>query len=156
MGKIIKGINSIMTNIGGIGMIFIVLFICADIIGRLLSRPVAGANEMAILSMIVTVYCGISYCEETKGHVSVELIANYLPAKYKKVIEIIVYVLSLMVIAAIVYSVGKFSLSAYASKQAIPGPAPIKIYPIVFTIFIGCAVYWFQVLENMKHTMFEN
>ena len=93
-----------MTQINGLSLGFIIVFIIVDIVGRLISKPVSGASELAIFSMVITVYLGVSYCEETGSHVSVEAIAMRLSQRKRSILSIFIYVLSLGILGVIVYS----------------------------------------------------
>jgi TRAP-type mannitol/chloroaromatic compound transport system permease small subunit len=64
--------------------------------------------------------------------------------------SITVYLLSLFILAVIVYAVGEYALKTYNSGQAIPGPRPIKIYPVMFVMFLGFVAFFLQSVVNLK------
>ncbi|MFP4482460.1 MAG: TRAP transporter small permease [Thermovirgaceae bacterium] len=150
MERVTHWINHVMTQASGICLGFIMVFIVIDIVGRLISKPVTGASELAIFSMLLTVYLGISYCEETKGHVSVDALSMRLPPKARSLLSITVYLLSLFILAVLLYGVGEYALKTYNSGQAIPGPRPIKIYPVIFVMFLGFVAFFLQSVVNLK------
>ena len=149
MKRFIHKINQIMAELSGISLGFIMIFILVDIIGRTISRSVFGASELAIFTMIITVYLGLSYCEEKKGHVRVEVLLSYVSPKYKKILNLISYSLVFVMLGIVVYSVGKYALSAYKNNEAIAGPRPLVIYPVIFVMLISCIFYWIQVGLNL-------
>jgi len=149
MKRFIHKINQIMTQLSGISLGFIMIFILVDIIGRTISRSVFGASELAIFTMIITVYLGLSYCEERNGHVRVEILLSYVSPKYKKILNFVSYSLVFVMLGIVVYSVGKYALFAYKNNEAISGPKPLVIYPVIFIMVISCIFYWIQVGLNL-------
>ena len=149
MRRAMQWVNHAMTQINGLSLGFIIIFILVDIVGRLISKPVSGASELAIFSMVITVYLGVSYCEETGSHVNVEAISMRLSQRKRIILSIFIYLLSLGILGVIVYSTWLFAYSSFVSNHAIPGTRPIKIYPVTFAIFLGFVAYFFQCLVNL-------
>ncbi|MBA7565837.1 hypothetical protein ES708_07522 [subsurface metagenome] len=149
MKRFIHEVNQIMTQLSGISLCFIIVFILVDIIGRTFSRTVFGASEFAIFAMIIAVYLGFSYCEEKKSHIRIEVFLSYLPPKYKKILNLVDYFLVFVMLGIVVYSVGIFALSSYKNKCAVAaGTKPLVIYPVIFVMLISCIFYWIQVGLN--------
>jgi len=149
MKHFIHVVNRIMTQLSGVSLGFIMIFILIDIIGRTISKPVFGASELAIFTMIITVYLGLSYCEEKSGHVRVEVLLSHVSPGCKKILNVISYSLVFIMLGVIVFSVGKYAISAYKNNEAIAGPRPLIIYPVIFLMVISCTIYWLQVGLNL-------
>jgi len=146
--RFIHKINQIMAELSGVSLVFIMVFILTDVISRTISKPIFGASEMAIFAMIVSVYLGMPYCEENKFHVRVEALLYRLPYKYKIILNLLSYFLILLMLGIIIFTVGKYALSTYNTGEAIPGPRPISIFPIIFVIFVSCVFLCLQALLN--------
>ena len=135
------------------------IFILIDIIGRTISKSVFGAAEMAIFTMIITVFLGLPYCEEKKAHVRVEVFLSYVSPKYRKILNFISYLLVFVIWAIVIFAVGKYALSTYRNNEAIAGLVPIPIYPVIFIMFICSVFFWIQIglnlLEKIK-ILFQN
>ena len=116
MKPFIHKINRIMADLSGASLIFVTIFILIDIVGRIISKPVFGASEMAIFIMIIAVYLGLSYCEEKKGHLRVNILFSYVSPKCKKILNLLSYFIEFITLGIVVYSVGKYGLSAYKNK----------------------------------------
>lgn len=148
-------INRIMADLSGVTLGFIMIFILVDIIGRTISKTVFGAAELAVFTMIITVFLGLSYCEEKNGHVRVELLLSISPPKYKKLLDFISYLFVFGMWGIVAYSVGRYALVTYKSSEAIAaGNVPMIIYPVIFVMFICCIFYWIEIglklLEKIK------
>jgi len=149
MKRFIHKVNQIMTQLSGISLGFIMIFTLVDIIGRTISKSVFGASELAIFTMIIAVYLGLSYCEERKGHVRVEIVLSHVSPKYKKILNFVSYFLGFVMLGIVAYSVGIYAFSAYKNNEAIAGPRPLIIYPVIFVMLISCIFYWLQVGVNL-------
>ena len=141
--------SKVMAELSGWSLGAIMIFILVDIISRYIGKPVAGAGEMAIFAMIVAVFLGLSYCEERQNHVRVELLYHYLPSKYVNILNLLSYFLVFLMAGVVTYAIGIYLLSVYYTKEAIQGPKPILIFPVIFLMFIGYLIYWMQILLNL-------
>jgi len=133
-------INRIMADLSGVALGFIMIFILIDIIGRTISKAVLGASELAIFTMIITVYLGLPYCEEKSGNVRVEVFLSSVPPNCRNVLNFVSYLFVFGIWGIAAYSVGKYAFIAYKNNEAIAGLVPIVIYPVIFVIFV-CSVF---------------
>ena len=149
MKNFIHKVNQIMAQLSGVSLGFIMIFILIDIISRTISRSIFGVSELAIFTMIISVYLGLSYCEEKNGNVRVEIILSHVSPKYRKILDFISYILIFIMVGVIAYSVGKYAITAYKTNEAIAGPKPLVIYPVIIVMLISCIFYWLQVGINL-------
>jgi TRAP-type C4-dicarboxylate transport system permease small subunit len=147
--RFMQKINRIMAGLSGVALGFIMIFILIDIIGRTMSKAVLGASELAIFTMIITVYLGFSYCEEKNGHVRVEVFLSRVSLRVRKTLNVLSYCFVFAIWGFTAYSVGKYALVAYRNNEAIAGLVPIVIYPIIFIMFLCCILYWIQIGLNL-------
>jgi len=70
MKRLFQKINFIFAQLSGFSLVFIIVFVLIDIVGRIMDKPVLGSSELAIFSMLIAVYLGMPYCEEQKEHVA--------------------------------------------------------------------------------------
>jgi len=147
--RLMQRINRVMADLSGVALGFIMVFILIDIIGRTASKAVLGASELAIFTMIITVYLGLSYCEEKNGHVRVEVFLSRIPKFYRDVLNFVSYLFVFGLWGVAVYSVGKYALVSYKNNEAIAGLVPIVIYPVIFIMFVCCIFYWLQIGLNL-------
>lgn len=152
--SIARRINHFMAGFGGVSLGFIMVFLLVDIVSRTISKPIAGAGEMAVFAMIVAVYSGVPYCEETQNHVNVEAFTVALPEKWKLRLGILTQLLSLLTLGILVYAVGEYALSTFQTNEAIPGPRPMPIYPVTFVIFASMAAYFLQAFVNLMQSFY--
>lgn len=149
MIKFFHKINKVMAELSGISLGLIMFLILIDIIGRTFSKAIFGPAEMAVFCMITTVYLGLPYCEQKEGHIRVEILLTFLPAIYKKILNVISYLLVFGIWLIIVPSIGTYALSAYKNKEAVAGPTPLVIYPVLIVMLISSFFYWIQIGINL-------
>jgi TRAP-type C4-dicarboxylate transport system permease small subunit len=147
--RFMQRMNRIMAGLSGVTLGFIMIFILIDIISRTISKAVLGASELAIFAMIITVYLGLSFCEEKNGHVRVEVFLSHVPLRIRKILNVLSYCFVFAMWGIAAYSVGKYALSAYKNNEAVAGLVPIVIYPVISVMFICCIFYWIQIGLNL-------
>jgi TRAP-type C4-dicarboxylate transport system permease small subunit len=147
--RFMQRINRIMAGLSGVALGFIMIFILIDIIGRTISKAVLGASELAIFAMIITVYLGLSFCEEKNGHVRVEVFLSYVSPGIRKILNVLSYCFVFAMWGIAAFSIGKYAISAYRNNEAVAGLVPIVIYPVIFVMFICCTFFWIQIGLNL-------
>lgn len=155
MKNFIHKLNHIMAELSGVSLGFIMVFILTDIISRIIYRPIMGVAEMAIFSMLITVYLGQPYCEEKKGHVRVGALLHWLPHKYTRILNMLSYFLIFFMSGILVIVVWRYLLYTYKTKEAMSGVKPMVIFPVVFVMFVSCIFYCIQVFLNFLETFRE-
>jgi len=148
MKEFFRKINNILAQISGLSLAFIMVFLLIDIVSRTISKPVLGASEMAIFSMLVAVYLGIPYCEQLKDNVRVEALLVVIPGKYRKILEVLSKFIVFVTAGIILYSLGTFAIQTYKSKTAIAGPVPFRIFPVLFVMSISILFFSIQTFIN--------
>ncbi len=85
--------------------------------------PLVGVEELLRYLFISFVFFGLSYYNRIDGHIKLEGLQKGFPLKVKRVIGIIIHVLSVLVFATITFSAVYTSLTNYKSTTptlAIP------------------------------------
>jgi len=149
MKKFFQKINNVLAQLSGVSLAFIMVFLLIDIISRTISRPVLGASEMAIFSMLVAIYLGIPYCEQRKDNVRVEALLVILPGNYRKTLEVLSKFIVFITAGIILYSLGIFTLQTFKAKTAIAGPVPFRIFPVLFVMSISILFFLVQTFVNL-------
>lgn len=91
--------------IGSLGLIFEVVLILIDVIGRALGAPLYGSQDLTTMTMVILVFGGMALCDRNGGHISVDLFERYYPARMNRVIDILAALLGAVIFAALAYAV---------------------------------------------------
>ncbi|MBF9003094.1 TRAP transporter small permease subunit [Vibrio nitrifigilis] len=141
-------VNQALSELCGWLLIFMMLFMCIDLITRGLSKPLYGVSELAMFTMISITYLGLSHSEETHSHINVDFLLEKLPTYWQCLLNIFISSISVVTIGFITWALWNNALAAFESKQAIAGPQPILLYPVKFIMTFALALYFVQAAIN--------
>ena len=102
--KFANPFSHVADGVGRVTLALMVILITADVILRyFLNSPIKGSYELVEFMLIVLVYLGLAYTQTKKGHVSISLLSNKLPAEKLSVIHSATHLLSLGIFALITW-----------------------------------------------------
>ena len=146
--RTISKVNHFFAEMSGWLLSAIMFLLIIDFVSRGLYRPIQGVGELAVFVLVTVVYLGIPHTEEVRGHVRVTAIIARFPIGLRKRINFIIYLITLITIAFVVYAVTQNAIKAFVTKEAVAGTVPLLVWPVKFVIVIGCIFYFFQIILN--------
>lgn len=98
-------ISQALALIGAIGLISLLLHVCAEVIARnLLGRPIPATNQIVShYYMVLIAFLPLAWVERSRAMISVELIDGLLPAPIKRLSDILVALIACGIYAAIAW-----------------------------------------------------
>ena len=75
--------------IGTIGLLFEVVVILVDVVGRYFGSPLYGSQDLVTMGMAIVVFGGMAVCDRAGGHIAVDLFERYFPGAMNRVIDIV-------------------------------------------------------------------
>jgi TRAP-type C4-dicarboxylate transport system permease small subunit len=124
----------------GLLLLFAVLVNFANVVGRyVLLRPIIWAEEIILYSTIWTVFIGLAVVAWRNIHLRMDVIYELLPPPLKRVIAILISLVTLWLCAEVVYLGYQVVLRLQANNQRTPA-AGIPIYLIYWALPIGFAL----------------
>ena len=91
--------------IGALGLLFEVVVILIDVIGRAFGSPLYGSQDLTMTAMVVLVFGAMALCDRGGGHIAVDLFERHYPAAMNKVIDVISALLGAVIFAALAWAV---------------------------------------------------
>ena len=144
--KIVDTASNICNIISQIFAGILTIVVAADAAGRyLLNRPIPGSLEITELMMVFIVFLAFAYVDSKDGHVRVDLIISRLPRKVKPYIDFVDTVISLGIMAIIVWRSVLYSLDLRQSGNA-SAYWGIPISPFLWVVAFGCLLFCFQLI----------
>ena len=141
IGKAVYPLSRLLNIIGVGAMALVMCFIVVDVLMRkLFNRPILGSYEIVEYGMVVIVFLALAYTQMTKGHISVELIAERFPLRAQAVLEIIVNLIATAFWGSIAIA-GIFQTQAQYAKHTVSATLLIPAYPFAFLMAVGCACF---------------
>jgi TRAP-type C4-dicarboxylate transport system permease small subunit len=138
-----------VTTVANILLCVMVVVTCIDVVGRyFFSAPLLGAHEIITLSMGIMIYLGMPLVTASREHLMVDLVANLLSSKGKRIQQIAVNS-----IAALTFILFSYLLLFYgfglAEDLMITEDLEIEQAPIAYVMAVMCFLTIFVFLYHV-------
>ena len=153
MKNILHKANQVLAGFCGWLMLAMMILLVIDVISRVIGKPIQGMAEMSVFVMMVGDYLGLARCEEHKEHVSLELLRNALSARKKKVLEAINYLLAVLTVGILSYTIIQNAVFSFLSNESLEGTVELRIWPTKFIIVVGVLFFLLQTVMNFADTL---
>jgi TRAP-type C4-dicarboxylate transport system permease small subunit len=149
MDRVSVGIN----GVSAAAVVFIMLLTCADVVMRLFGRPIPGTYELIGYFGAVIVAFALAYTFVERGHISVELLVDHVPARSRAFIEGTGYLLSAVLFGLLAWQSQVYAMDLLESGEVSP-TIGIPTWPFVFSLTAGCGmlslVLFLDALRQLK------
>jgi len=139
--KWIQRLNLYISMAGMSLIIPLMLLTTGDVIGRgFFRKPIPGTFELSEYLLAVLILLGAAYTQQVKGHVGVDFITSRLSPRRRKICQIITTLLSLFIIAIVVWQ----GFLQGMSERTVSEILRIPQYPFRLLIAIGGFLLWLE------------
>ena len=144
--KRIRRINYIVCAIGMAMVIPLMLLTFADVMLRsFFNKPIPGTFEISQYMLAFFILLGAAYTQQVKGHVGVDFLTSRLSPRLQAVCEIVATLLSLFIIAILVWQGWVEGIA----EKAVSDQLRIPQYPFRVLVAIGGFLLWLELLINL-------
>lgn len=105
--KLADRLIALSAAIGALGLIFVMLVILVDVVGRAFGSPMYGSQDVITMSTTVVVFGAMVLCDRQGGHISVDLFERSYPDWMNRVIDIVSALLGAIIFVMIAYAVNE-------------------------------------------------
>ena len=152
MKKIPKLVGNLDIIVAGLSLCAIVFMTVAGVIMRkIVGRPFAWLEEMQTFFFVWTIFLGGSVAFRTSGQVSIDLIATRLNPRARRVLDLLCYAVTMIVLAYMVK--GGIDLTMSVTKKITPY-FKIKYSYIDMAVPIGCLLMMIQYTFSIVREFF--
>jgi TRAP-type C4-dicarboxylate transport system permease small subunit len=148
-GEVKKGIRRINYIVCAIGMAMIIplmLLTFADVMLRsFLNKPIPGTFEISQYILAVFILLGAAYTQQVKGHVGVDFVTSRLSPRLRAICEIVTTLLSLFIIAVVVWQGWVVGIE----EKAVSDQLRIPQYPFKVLVAVGGLLLWLELLIDL-------
>jgi len=124
----------------------LMLLTTGDVIGRgFFRKPIPGTFELSEYLLAVFILLGAAYTQQVKGHVGVDFITSRLSPRLRKICQIITTLLSLFIIAIVVWQ----GFLQGMSERTVSEIVRIPQYPFRLLVAIGGFLLWLELLIDL-------
>lgn len=142
MKKTLNALLNLDTLVAGVGLVLIVVMTVAGVFMRkVVGRPFAWMEEMQIFFFIWTIFFGGSVAFRTGSQVSIDLIAVRLSPRARRILDIVDYLITVLVLAYL--TKGGYQLMMSVTKKVTPY-FKISYSLIDLAVPIGCVLMIIQ------------
>ena len=147
IGKISQG-GGWLVAIVTLVLVFAVTY---HVSGRyLFGSPTHWMIVVVPLGFVFAVYFGLGFAEKEDVHSQIGLVVDRFSAKWQSIISIITLVLSLLFVAALVWSSLLLVQTSYISGRVMVGMIQVPLWIPNLFVPIGCALLFLQLLVTLK------
>jgi len=133
--------------VGGMCLLIpLMLLTTADVVGRkFLSKTIPGTFELSEYILAVFILLGAAYTQQVKGHVGVDFITSRLPPRVRTVCQIVTTVLSLFIIAILIWHGWLEGIR----ERTVSDMLRVPQYPFRVLVAIGGFLLWLELLIDL-------
>jgi TRAP-type C4-dicarboxylate transport system permease small subunit len=142
----IRRINYIVCAIGMAMIIPLMLLTFADVMLRgLFNKPIPGTFDLSQYLLAIFILLGAAYTQQVKGHVRVDFVTSRLSPRLQVGCEIITTILSLFIIAIVVWQ----GWVAGITEKTVSDQLRIPQYPFKLLVAVGGSLLWLELLIDL-------
>jgi TRAP-type C4-dicarboxylate transport system permease small subunit len=144
--KGIRRINYVVCAIGMAMIIPLMLLTFADVLLRgFFNKPIPGTFEISQYMLAVFILLGAAYTQQVKGHVGVDFVTSRLSPRLRAICEIATTLLSLFIIAIVVWQGWVEGIT----EKAVSDQLRIPQYPFRVLVAVGGLLLWLELLIDL-------
>jgi len=144
--KGIRRINYVVCAIGMAMIIPLMLLTFADVLLRgFFNKPIPGTFEISQYMLAVFILLGAAYTQQVKGHVGVDFVTSRLSPRLRAICEIATTLLSLFIIAIVVWQGWVEGIT----EKAVSDQLRIPQYPFRVLVAVGGFLLWLELLIDL-------
>lgn len=147
--KGIYRLSRIFANISGAILALMMFLTVSDVILRyFFNRPILGAFELTEFMMVILVFCGLAYNQETQGNIAIDVVVNRLSEKRRRILSVITNLLGLGLFSLMTWRIFVYGLKIFAENQ-ISRELRFPIFPVIFVTAFGSAILCLVLLLSL-------
>ena len=148
--KVIHRLNFYVCVVGMSLIIPLMLLTTGDIIGRkFLSKTIPGSFELSEYILATFILLGAAYTQQVKGHVGVDFVTSRLSPRVRIVCEIITTILSLFIIAIVIWQGWLEGIR----ERTVSDMLRIPQYPFRLLVAVGGFLLWLELLIGLVNSI---
>jgi TRAP-type C4-dicarboxylate transport system permease small subunit len=151
---IIKKVSMITDTLAAVCFFSVMALVLSNIIMRnVFKMPIMGTVEIAGLLIATGLGFALANCEMTDFNIAMDAVMDKLSQKIQKIVEIVVYSMSLCFWAIVAWRVFIYASTSFINGR-VTATASIPIYPFIFilgfNVFLLCVVLTYKLICAVK------
>ena len=126
----------------------IALFVFANVVSRLLGKPLPWLFDMTTFSMVVFAFVAAAYGLREGAHVSVELIRAQLTEENNAILDVGVYIIAICFFVVLGWNAGLWVYDSYVyGVKSATSVVKFPMWPVISALPFGCFLLSVQSLK---------
>ena len=148
--------SKLLSYAGALVLFALMLLTTMDVAGRyLFNTPLMGVFEITEFMMVCLVFCSLAYTQSKKAHVAVDILIGQMSKKKQRMIDILNYGISVIILALITWKSIERGFEVMASNES-SGTLQIPVYPFLFVVGLGSAALCIEFFKDMINRIGEH
>jgi len=135
----VRGAGSVLSSIAGVSLVFLMLLTIADVVLRLLGRPIVGTYELVGLAGAVAVGLSLPLTSWVRGHIYVDSLTTRLPRLPRAVLNVATRLLVLALFFLIGWNLIQYALDLRRAGEVTP-TLRVPFFPVILGVALSCLV----------------
>lgn len=144
-----RSLSTYLSYIGNVALAAMMLLATVDVIGRyFFNAPVLGAYEVTEYLMLILVFSFLALAQSAKVHISVDIVFNRLPARFRHILERLNHLICLLMMILVSWmSIQRI----WELKRTGEASVLLKIpdYPFAVFLVIGCLAFCIEFFNDV-------
>ena len=137
-GQVTTAIAKYTNSVGITVLLAIALLTTADVICRYIKHPIPGAFEIVEAGLVTAIFFGIAYTGLVRGHISIKLLSQRLPARAQVILDIFNRSVMIVIWGVVAWQGYKFAIR---TNMVISDVLEINLTPVKMLIPFGSFLF---------------
>jgi len=135
----VKGASSALAAVAGAALTFLMLLTIADVVLRILGRPIVGTYELVGLGGAIAIGLSLPLTSWVRGHIYVDSFVARLPRLPRTALAVATRLLVLALFLLIGWNLIKYALDLRSAGEVTP-TLRVPFFPVTFGVGAACLV----------------
>jgi len=133
----VRGLSRGLATVAGLALTLLMLLTIADVVLRLLGRPIVGTYELVALGGAIAIGLSLPLTSWVRGHIYVDSFVSRLPRTARTILNVATRLLVLALFLILGWNLVKYALDLRAAGEVTP-TLRVPFFPVPFGVGVAC------------------
>ncbi|MCZ2722015.1 TRAP transporter small permease [Marinomonas sp. 15G1-11] len=153
MRKFLNNMYLASGYLSGFCILLITLLIVSQVIGRLFGFIVPSVEDFSGYSLAAATFFGLAYTFREGGHIRVSLAIKFLPASSRRIQELFILAVALLLCAFMSFYTIHLSWESYIFEEVSYGYIPVPIWLPQVPVALGMVMFTIAIADDFFCTL---
>ncbi len=153
--NVVDRLSIVIGILAGIILCIMISIVIIDVIGRYsFNKPLPGAMELSMASLVFIAALSLIYTQNQKSHLIVTILTERVSRRWRIVLNVTGLVLGLGIVSMLAWQNIIYAIHSYGISEVSFSTVPIPLYPMKFGLAAGyvllCIHYVLDILISVR------